>query len=614
MNKKIEKIIILLSLAVIILLVVFFFMDMLVPLLRAEFSNDIAGAKELLRSRGVFGALTITVVEALQMVVVFISAEFIQIAAGLSYPFPVAVLLCDAGVCLGATIIFILVRTFRLSNSAYEKRKKRIDRISGGEKDDRKTVLLLYFLFFMPLIPFGAICYYGSGTRLKYPKYILTVATGAIPSGITSILMGTAAKHFIRNSIPVWLLVLIIIVLAAALFALIYLFLDRLYLRENDKTPDSVVHSAILGLAHFLRKRRQKLVIDRGDLDSAEAPYIILSNHPSFWDFYYVDRIGFDRRPAIVANDYYMHLPGLKKIAKKVGVVPKKLFCPDFTSVAGMMRMLRSGYSLLIFPEGRLSVDGTTYPFTESSAAFFKKLGRDLVLINISGAYFSKPKWRKKFFRSEIGVTVKRVIKADEAASMSNEELDGAIFDGISSDDSKALHSEYRRRDMAKGIEDVLYRCAFCGSLYSTEGVGNTLVCRECGKRLEFGRDYLFDGEPRSIHGYYEKIKELEREELDTFSLEAKVTTKIFRKSGKREKEKGVCRLSPDGFDYESVGGMREHIPLSDLPALAFSCREEFELYIGGELYYFYPDENPRQTVRWALLVDLLNENRGSAG
>ena len=42
-------------------------------------------------------------------------------------------------------------------------------------------MLLLYFLFIMPLIPFGAICYYASGKKLRYAPYIRTVATGVIP-------------------------------------------------------------------------------------------------------------------------------------------------------------------------------------------------------------------------------------------------------------------------------------------------------------------------------------------------------------------------------------------------------------------------------------------------
>ena len=74
----------------------------------------------------------------------------------------------------------------------------------------------MFFLFLMPLIPFGAICYYGSSTKIRYREYILTVAIGVIPSIVTSNLMGAAAKAFIRNDIPIPLLVLIIALLAGS--------------------------------------------------------------------------------------------------------------------------------------------------------------------------------------------------------------------------------------------------------------------------------------------------------------------------------------------------------------------------------------------------------------
>ena len=82
--------------------------------------------------------------------------------------------------------------------------------------------------------------------------------------------------------------------------------------------------------------------------------------------------------------------------------------------------------------------------------------------------------------------------------------------------------------------------------------------------------------------------------------------TKIFPAlGGKARFERGECRLTPEGFSYRSES-MAFSVPISRLPALAFSCGKEFELYHENELCYFYPLENPRQVARWALAVDLL--------
>ena len=90
--------------------------------------------------------------------------------------------------------------------------------------------------------------------------------------------------------------------------------------------------------------------------------------------------------------------------------------------------------------------------------------------------------------------------------------------------------------------------------------------------------------------------------------LKTEVRTKIFPSGkGKTRTEKGVCTLSKEAFCYASES-VRFTIPTKNLPAIAFSCNAEFELYYEQELYYFYPAENRRQCVRWGLFADLIRE------
>ena len=614
MKKSTQRIIILISLIAVISLFALFLKDILVPYIRMEIANDLEGAKELLVSKGVLGFLTVVLVEALQMVVVFIPAEFIQISSGMSYPFYIALLLCDLGVCLGATIIFVLVRAFGFSNSAAEKNEEKIRRIAEGSKKERSAVLLLYFLFIMPLIPFGAICYYGSRTKLRYPRYILTVATGVIPSIITSNLMGWATKFFLSRDLPLPVLILIIVVLAAALFIILFLFLNKVYFKENDGTPDSVIWNGFFRIAGFLRGGKQKLTVDRSLTEELKPPFVALCNHESFYDFYYIRQLFPHTNPAYVVNRHYISAPVFRTLAKKSGFIPKRLFNTDFTTPRGILRAIKGGYSVIIFPEGRLSLTGREYPVVEHSGAFYKKLGVPVVICSLEGAYFSKPKWRKRFYRSKITVSAKRVVSAEEVKALPAEELDRIIEDGLRYDESERTANLYpRRRDMAKGLENVLYRCAFCGELYSTRSDGNDLYCTSCGKRLTLGQDYRFDGEPFTIPAYYERIAEMERSELGSIRFETEVRTLIFSEKGRyKRRDRGVCTLTREGLSYRSA--KTEFTVAADmLPALPFSCNEEFEVYHDDELYYFYPVNEPRQVARWALAVDLMNERRPSA-
>ncbi len=610
LQKRREKTVMFIVVLAIAALFALFLKDIMVPFIRLQLSNDLDGATALLRDKGIQGFLSVALIEALQMVVVFIPAEFIQISSGLSYPFPIALLLCDLGVGLGATIIFVLVRFFHVSNSAYEKRRRNIDRISSGVHD-RNTVFLLYLLFFMPLIPFGAICYFGSGSKLSYRKYILSVMSGVIPSIVVSNLMGAAGTAFLKNSIPLWLLILIIVVLAALLFALILFFLNRFCLKGTKGTPDSFIYSLTLLLARLWQGRPRHLEIDDTLLQDLEAPYVLLANHESFSDFNYVSRLQHPRNPSYMVNEFYCTRPFLRTLAKGGGFIPKKLFTADISSALAVLRMIRKGYPVVIFPEGRLSLDGSTNPIQEG-ARFYRKLGADLVLLGIDGAYFAHPKWRKKAYKSKVRLKVERIIRKEDIVSMTDQEIEKAISDTLCRDESDNPIDRYKQKDKAVGLENVLYRCADCGELYTTKGVGNSLVCTNCGSTHTLDESYRFSGKEgiRTISQYYNAIRQMERRELGSFKLVAKVKTKIFGKNGgPSHSEYGECSLDSSGFGYHS-DSTDFKIPIAELPALAFSCNQEFELYHDGRLHYFYPEQQSRQVARWALFVDLLAERR----
>lgn len=610
MSKRTSKIIILICALAALTLFAFFLKDILVPFIRMEINNDVEGAKELLRSKGIFGFLTVALVEALQMVVVFIPAEFIQISSGLSYPFYIALILCDLGVCLGASIIFMLVRTFKIQNESYEKRKKTIDKLAA-KRGDKNIIFFMLLLFIMPLIPFGAICYYGSSTKIKFRNYILTVALGVIPSIVTSNLMGAAGKAFIRNDIPFWLLILIIVLLAALLFAVLLIFINKFFLKESDGTPDSPVYGLFFRIMKLVAGGKFKLKIVNGIPESVKAPYVLLFNHQCFFDLLFSSKLDPEKPPTFVANEYYLyHLPVLRRLPKKAGVIPKKLFTNDFVTPAGILRMLKKGYPVAIFPEGRLSPDGKTNPIAEQSGRFYRKLGVDVVLVNITGAYFAKPKWRAKKFRSEVRMEVKRVITKEEFENMTDDEVNDVINSVLEHDASAEDFNVYPQKNKAKGLENVLYRCIDCGSLYTTKVAGNVFSCSCCGKQYHLNDHYRFDepigGEEGTISRYYSAIRSIEEREYDTLDLKARVRTQVFDKNVRKKlKEEGECEFTPSGFTYRSKS-VEFTIPADKMLAIPFSCGTEFETYYNGELYYFYPLEKTSQTARWGLISDIM--------
>ena len=56
---------------------------------------------------------------------------------------------------------------------------------------------------------------------------------------------------------------------------------------------------------------------------------------------------------------------------RKVGAIPKKLFSPDIETIKKSIRAVKDDYSLLLFPEGRLSTNGMNYHIVDGHLSLY---------------------------------------------------------------------------------------------------------------------------------------------------------------------------------------------------------------------------------------------------
>lgn len=608
-----QKIFIFFLVLIILTILVFFVKNILIDMIKLQVDNDYDGMEAFIRKQGVFGPLAVIIVEALQMVVVFISAEFIQIAAGLSFPWYLALPFCTAGIFTGATIIYLLVNCFKFDGSIFKKSYKKIGEYSSKSVS---TQILMYVLFFMPIIPFGAICYYGSSTKISYSRYIITCVTGTIPSIFSSIFLSKAIAYTIAHDIPFIYLVLVIIGVIILLILLSILFLSKTVLKGKKNTPDSLMYNVLMKITNFYSCLKGKPIYDKELLGDLETPFIVLSNHPSTMDISYVSHLFYPVRFAHISNRYYLRKKLPRKVFTRIGIIPKKLFNPDIETIKKTIRSVKNGYSIFMCPEGRLGLDGTNYPITEETGKFVKQLKQPIVLVRIDGAYLMNPKWRKHRIKNNISVAVKKVITKEEVLEMSVSELNQVINDTLAYNDfeyAKANNIIYKDKKKAEGLENVLYYCPKCKKEYTINTNGNTISCSHCGLSIDIDDNYSFKENElnlKNIHTWYELIKEYERNNIrQGFKLECNVTVKKFDMVNYKDDEvgTGVCTLDNDKFTFTGDLKVKSFtIDINNLKALAFSCGKEFECYYNDELYYFYPVLNKEQCCKWALLVDEL--------
>ena len=607
----IEKIIILSLTAIVLGILVFFIKDIFVPFVKLQINKDVEGASKLIIDKGILGWVAVAIIEALQMVVIFIPAEFIQLTSGMTYPWYMAILLCDVGVIFGASIIYFIVRVFKFNGDMFKKQNKKIEEYAAKARTRHNSIVVfMLLLFIMPVIPFGAICYFGSSKKVPYHKYILTCAFGVIPSIGTSILMGTAIKEFIANALPLWILILCIIGAGAILFSLLIIVLHHFFFKENDGTPDSLAYRLIRKAFEFMFRRKLKVkVIEKESIANAGKNFILLANHHSAYDAILVYDVNRDLNYTFIVNRYYFTKKIMRGSLKSIGAIPKKMFDPDTQTIKQILKS-KDKYPIIMYPAGRLSNDGTSEPVNEATAKLVKMLNVPVVLVREDGTYFARPKWRPRKFKSTVTLTVEKVYTTEMLKQIDVKELHKEINEKlyVNAFDNKDV--VYKNRNKARGLDNLLYYCPSCKSLYSNVAKNNTMTCSCCGKTYNIQENYWFDDkEIRNIHEYYQKIQQFERENLDNINLSIPVKTKITNKDGKVRRDVGIFTLTSSKVSYKSnKNDLYFEYTIEELEGIAYSVNVEFEMYYKNELYYFYPIENRKICTRVALVYQLLRE------
>ena len=576
-------------------------------------TKDYVAVKRYLQDFGITGAIIIAILEMLQMIVIFVPAEFVQIAAGLAYPIYFAVPICVVGICMGASAIFLIVRFLHIRMEIMEKKVGNIQKLVTKINRPASISIIMYLLFVMPLIPFGAICYFAASSSVSYRRYILVVATGVLPSVISSFVLGNVMFHTIGMGTKTFILAvsIVAVLIVVLLLAVAGIIKNKFFYKPIDK-PGFISYHVIyffvklffLFKAKIVKKNCQKI---------DEKSFIVLGTHTSSLDFVCAAKSVYPKRINVVANRFYVDYKACRWLLKPLHVIPKRLFTPDVETIKKLLEAKKKGLILYMCPEGRLSSSGAGFPVTQGTASLIKKLGMPVYFESSVGGYFAKPKWRKKYVRTRVEVSLEKLLTVEQVASMSEMEIQNLL-------DAKFIYDEckqYALREKVKknsvdvcGLENILFVCPNCKNEFTLSSLKDRLVCKECNNEIVFDDRYLSNG--KTISNLYDEQKELLS--LNDFNLREKVSVKVFDniKGELIQAGTGECFLEKDkiGFEGEIFGEQKTLIhTLDSLQALAFSAGEEFEFYVNNKLYYFYP-QNKEEVVKWSIIWDVLQEKK----
>jgi len=144
-----------------------------------------------------------------------------------------------------------------------------------------------------------------------------------------------------------------------------------------------------------------------------EGPVLVASNHQSFLD------------PPLIGNLYQTEMVFLARKTLFIGffkwlyprwnAIPVDQDRPDMGSLKTIIRKLKEGHRVLVFPEGERTLDGSIGPAAPGIGLIAIKSGAVIQPVRISGAYEALPRGSGRIRFARITVTVGAPIRLTPA-------------------------------------------------------------------------------------------------------------------------------------------------------------------------------------------------------
>jgi len=153
-----------------------------------------------------------------------------------------------------------------------------------------------------------------------------------------------------------------------------------------------------------------------------EGPLILAVNHASFFD---PPLAGICSRRAVyyLARKTLLDWPFFGPLFPDMNVIPVERDGNDMSALREVIKKLKEGNGIVLFPEGTRSVDGRLQPARAGIGFVIAKTGAPVLPMRIFGAYDAFPKGAKRLRLSKITVVIGRPIRfsKDELTNASRE-------------------------------------------------------------------------------------------------------------------------------------------------------------------------------------------------
>lgn len=273
-------------------------------------------------------------------------------------------------------------------------------------------------------------------------------------------------------------------------------------MKKTNKKPykkshfHHVVYQISRPIAKMLASKYHFKTVNTPPRKTFKQPFIMLSNHVSHIDMQFAISALPHQAYFVATEDLFCK--GFVSRALKTLYSPIPLFKPDLSTapVRNILKRIRGGDSIVMFPEGHHSPDGLTTDIKESVGALVKSAHCQLITFRLIGGFFMAPRWCSTRRDGPLRGEYVGVYSPEELAKMTPEEITALIKRDLHEDAYARQKQEglvpYKSDRRAEQLEVHYYFCPHCGAQSTIHSHGNTFRCDACGNETEIDEYYRF--------------------------------------------------------------------------------------------------------------------------
>ena len=363
-------------------------------------------------------------------------------------------------------------------------------------------------------------------------------------------------------------------------------------------------------------------------LKEFDQPYILLSNHYGRYDPFIISHF-IKKRPNFISSDAILRDKIIGRLFKGLGAMPKKKGVRDSHIIREMVKVVRAGGALSLFPEGTRTWSGETQFMDPSIAKLVKLLKVPVITARMKGAYAFDPRWAKSIRKAAVEIDYTLAIEKEALIKLSEDEILAVIRDNLHQDDI-----EYQRKEKikiksgkrAEHIDLVLFQCPGCLSFEGFKDIRNEFSCQKCGETI-FVDDYGFlateSDNPLPFDNISSWLNWQNRNYVkyirDQISLD--VSTALFSAEKMHiEYAVGDGRMRSMGVGdvhfyldklIISSGDIEEELLISEISSLGPQFNERIELFYRDRAYRFTTTATREPGNKWEIAINVIWASTG---